>query len=436
MIFIFYYCGNFNLNSKENKVERKVWKSLTKLIDYINSEEFKGYDPYDALNSKILANLSFNNRILKLVYTQTLKRLPINLRPLLGIRKGYNPKGLGLFLSSYLKLYSVYRTNNYLQTIENIISLLEKARCTGYSGHCWGFNFDWQSETFLIKKGTPTIVNTTFIAHALLDAYEIFGEDHFFEMARSSCNFILHDLYIFKCDGTICFSYNPLDRSKIHNANVLGAGLLARVYSINKEDKLLDFAGKAVSYTINRQNENGSWYYGESRQEKGYWQKGENGTEYQKDVRYRGNVSYIDSYHTGFVLENISDFMKFIGDYSHIETIKKGVDFYENNFFLEDGTPKYFYDRTYPIDIHSSAQAIITFSKLKDISNRNHVLEGIVHWMIDNMQDRRGQFYFRKGRVFKNKIPFIRWSQAWAFNALTTYCLHLNKNIGNDRNDC
>ncbi|UCG93705.1 MAG: delta-aminolevulinic acid dehydratase, partial [Candidatus Aerophobus sp.] len=213
---------------------------------HVEAEQFKGYDPYDALNSKILRVLSFSNRWLRIAFTQGLKKFPLNLRPLLLIEKGYNPKGLGLFLTGYLKLYSLYRTKEYLQKINYIISLLEEFKCNGYSGHCWGYNFDWQSEIRLTPKGTPTIVNTSFIAHAFLDAYELFSEERFLGIARSACEFILHDLHITRSGDSVCFSYSPIGRSRIHNANILGAGLLARVYSITREEKLLEYAQKAV----------------------------------------------------------------------------------------------------------------------------------------------------------------------------------------------
>jgi len=387
--------------------KRKIQGSLDRLEKYLDSTGFKGYDPYDALNSKILRIFSFRNKWLRIAYTQGLKRSPINLRPLLLIEKGYNPKGLGLFLTAYLKLYSLSRAGKYLQKISYLISFLEKGKCNGYSGHCWGYNFDWQSETTLTPKGTPTIVNTTFIAHAFLDAYELFGEERFLKIARSACNFILRDLHISRRGDSLCFSYSPIDKSRIHNANILGAGLLARVCSITGEDELLEYTKKAVTYLIDTQREDGSWYYGAPGSGAGY-------------------VEYIDSYHTGFVLEGLFNCIEYAGDGVHFENLKKGVDFFANHFFLEDGTPKYFHDRVYPIDIHSASQAIVTLVKLGGVKDNSRLLEKVARWMVNHMQDERGYFYYRKGRLFYNKIPYMRWSQAWAFHALTTCHSHLH----------
>src|SRR5437868_2984242 len=71
------------------------------LDHWIEAEGFAGWDPYDALNSPLLRALTFGSRRLGQVWVQLLKRSPLNLRSLLRISKGYNPKGMGLFLASY-----------------------------------------------------------------------------------------------------------------------------------------------------------------------------------------------------------------------------------------------------------------------------------------------------------------------------------------------
>jgi hypothetical protein len=50
---------------------------------------------------------------------------------------------------------------------------IEACRSKGYSGHAGAYNFDWESRAFFQPKFMPTIVASSFIANALLDAYEI-----------------------------------------------------------------------------------------------------------------------------------------------------------------------------------------------------------------------------------------------------------------------
>jgi len=101
------------------------------------------------------------------------------------------------------------------------------------------------------------------------------------------------------------------------------------------------------------------------------------------------------------------------------DALEEGFRYYKENFFLEDGIPKYYHNKIYPIDIHSVAQSIVTFVKLRDLSRGNisQALK-VVQWGIENMQDKRGFFYFQKDKYYTNKILYVRWSQAWMAYAL------------------
>jgi len=370
--------------------------NLDKLRSYVERENYKGYDPYDALNSPILKAFSFNQKYPRIAFIQLLKRSPINFRPLLGIKKDYNPKGLGLFLWGYAKLYKIEKKKEYLKTIENLLRLIENLKSKGYSGNCWGYNFDWQSRAFYVPKYTPTIVNSSFIGHALIDAYLYTGNEKALKMALPIRDFILKDLNRKEENSTICFSYTPLDNAAVHNANLLGASLLIRLYKYVRDENLKDTALASLAYSMKYQRDDGSLYYAE--------------TDYQR---------WIDSFHTGFNLQSILYFLKEGFGNEYKDTFEKGVKFYADNFFLADGTPKYYHDKIYPIDIHSPAQAVVFFSRIGN--QYKNLTEKIVEWMIDNMQDGKGFFYFQKRKDYTIQIPYIRWSQAWAFHALTEF---------------
>lgn len=372
-----------------------ITKATKRLLNYIEVADHAGYDPYDALNSPLLRALSFKNKWARIAFIQFFKRFPVNLRAVFGVKKGHNPKAIALFLWGYTKLYAVEKKPEYLERIQYLISLLEKLRSNGYSGNCWGYNFDWQTRGSFLPKFTPTIVNSSFIGHALIDTYRYTGIQHALDMAVSTKDFILNDLNRHEENGTQCFSYTPLDNSKVHNANMLGASLLIRIHGVLGEERLKQEALAALAYSIKYQRGDGSWYYGQA--------------DYQ---------SWIDSFHTGFNLQALRYFLD--EGYEEYRLIfDKGVKYYAENFFLENGTPKYYHDRIYPIDIHSPAQAICFFSH-KDQEYQN-LTDKIVHWMLANMYSGDGYFYFRKGHYLTNKISYMRWSQAWAFHALTEY---------------
>lgn len=378
-------------------VGRIIEKSLASLEAYVESRLWKGYDPYDALNSPLLMACSLNRPLLRIVYTQTLKRLPINLRKLLMIEEECNPKSMGLFLASYVALYRATGAEEYINRVRTLINWLIDNSSDGYVGHCWGYNFHWQSRSFFAPARTPTVVNTCFVANASLDAYEALGDESCLEVARSSCEFITRSLNIYETiDGRMCFSYTPLDSAKVHNANLLAASLLARVYSLTGEAILLDYADRAASFCIGCQNGDGSWYYGLGSGQK-----------------------WIDSFHTGFVLESLYDYARFSERPDLLGKVSLGLDYYRDTFFTEDGLPKYYNTGTYPIDVHSAAEGIIAFTRLRSLDTSNlEQAKKIALWTIRNMQDRTGYFYYQKRRYYCNRMPYMRWSQAWMFKAL------------------
>ena len=369
------------------------------LRSFVEKRDYRGYDPYDALNSPLIRLLSFNLKYGRIAWIQLLKRLPVNVRPLLFVPPGHNPKGLGLFLWGYARLYRISPKQDRLAAIGRLLDLLDELRSRGYSGNSWGYDFDWQSRTFYLPALTPTIVNTAFIGHALLDTHRYNGNSRALDLALPIKDFLLNDLSNVAGGNRFCFSYSPLDRTAVHNANLLGASLLARLYSLTGDTSLRDAVLRSVEYTMAHQHEDGSWFYAEAAGQR-----------------------WIDSFHTGFNLQAIRYILNegLAEDYRH--AYEKGIDFYAGNFFLPDGTPKYYHDRLHPIDIHAPAQAIAFFSGTGDADNG--LTDRVLAWLVNNMRDpKQGYFYFRKGRIMTNRIPYMRWSQAWVFHALTEYML-------------
>jgi hypothetical protein len=381
---------------------KKILTSFDLLKDYCEREEFKGYDPYDGLNSKLFNKIPVvsKNRIARLVWIQAFKQSPVNLRYITGVNKGYNPKALGLFLSGYCNLYLKNPEQQYLDKILFFSKKLHELQNTQWAGACWGYNFDWQARAFFQPKNTPTVVASTFIASALLDAYEITKDDQLLKTARGTCDFILKDLNrTYDDKNNFAFSYSPLDKSVVYNASLLGSRLLSRVYSITNENELVEAAKKSVNYCCDHQREDGSWCYG--------------------TLPFH---QWVDNFHTGYNLECISDYIKFSGDNDvYINNLDKGFKYYVNTFFTDEGIPKYYNNSVYPIDIHAPAQMVITLAKLGMFRNYKELMDKVLNWTIKNMQSEKGFFYYQVNKYFSSKIPYMRWAQAWMFYALSTY---------------
>jgi rhamnogalacturonyl hydrolase YesR len=379
-----------------------IQPAIERLDQWISKNGWVGYDPFDGLTAPLAHYLTLEVPLLKIALEQTVRRLPFNLRPLLGITKKHSTKAMGYFANGYLRLYQVTGQQNYLDKALECLSDLRENYSRGYSGYAWGNAFDHQSRGGFQPKGLPTIVWTAFIGYSFVDTYEVLSDSVYLDVARSSCEFILRDLSKTRVtDQSLCISYAPGGQMDIHNSNMLGAALLARVYKHTREPELLEIAQKAVRYTMDHQLANGSWYYGEG-------------------LRFH----WVDGYHTGFVLDALYWYMQATGDDQYETQLVHGMDYYREH--LADGViPKHYSNARYPVDIQAVAQIIQTFAFIpKEFHGDVSWADEIACWAIEHMQDPSGYFYFRKGRLFTNKVPFLHWGQSTMLAALALLLQH------------
>lgn len=377
-----------------------ILESLLKLISYIEKESYVGYDPYDILNSKL--NFSIVGKWGSIVATQIHKRNPINIRKLIRIKKTYNPKGMGLILHAYSLMYKINSLPSIKEKMDFIFNWLCDNYSKGYSGHCWGLNFPYHSRHNSLPSHMPSVVVTAFVGSGIFEYYLVTKNPKAKEILRSSCDFLLNDLHITKDKNNICFSYTPIKKDICFNATVLASELLAKNYHLTREDKLKEFAKKSVDFTIIQQHSDGKWNYSID----------ENGKE-KKQI----------DFHQGFILNSIFDYVQYTDDSSEIyrNALVKGCNYYYHDQFFENGQSIWRVPKKWPTNIHNQSQGIITFCKLAKLSsNYLPFAERIALWTIKNMQDTKGYFYYQKGHFFTNKIPYMRWSQAWMMLALIT----------------
>ncbi len=391
------------------------------LWQWCRAQGFAGYDPYDALNSRWFQSTPFKrSRWARLAWTQFHKRSPINFRPLVRIPRERNAKGIALFALAALAEYRRTQTKEAEMEARELLEDLMRMRLKGFKGAAWGYNFDWQSRSFFAPRGTPTIVPTAFAARALCEAAEAFGHDEYLPFARTICDFILNDLNRSdESSDEVCFSYSPLDQTRVFNASLLAGETLATVGRMSGEGSLSDWAIRAVRYVIRRQRADGSWAYG--------------GNDYQ---------AWADNFHTAFILcslARISDSMESepgadrgpqagsplgVADASGLideldNALRRGYQFWKETFFLDNGWPKYYPNRLYPADVHSAASAIVALVDLRGrIPGTMILAEKIAEWAISSLCDPRGLFYYQRRRFYSVRIPYMRWSEAWMAYAL------------------
>jgi hypothetical protein len=381
---------------------------LANLLAWCRARDFDGYDPFDGLNSRVFqATPLTNSRTARLFWTQFFKRSPVDFRQLAQVPPAKNAKGIALFSLAALSNYRRLQTSKAEQEARMLLDELVSMRLKGFSGAAWGYNFDWQGRAFFAPQGTPTIVPTASAVRALLEAAEVFDRSEYLQVARSACDFILNDLN--RSEETraeVCFSYSPLDRTRVFNASLLAGEVLATVGHATGETTLIDWAMRTASYVASRQRPDGSWPYG--------------GDDYQ---------SWADNFHTAFILTSLSRIIEASdtepgsvsrGSVDQLDdSLRRGYDFWRERFFLSNGWPKYFPDRLYPADAHSVAAAIVALLELHHRAPTALVLaDQFLKWALDNLLSPEGYFYYQRRRFYTVRIPYMRWSEAWMAYAL------------------
>ena len=378
----------------------EVGRSLSALRSYVESADYEGWDPYDGLKSRLFRALPGlrGSTWARLAWIQLFKRSSVNFRRLLLVEPGHNPKALALFVSGYCNLYRATGEPKALELARSLAGRLIERRSRGYAGACWGYDFDWQGRSSLLPAYAPSIVVTSFAGSALFDVYDITEDAQYLEAGKSIAGFVLGDLNQVKDGrGGLAFSYTPYDRSVVYNATLLGSRILSRIWSYTKDAELLEMAQASVEYCCRCQREDGSWAYSSDRH--GDW---------------------VDSFHTGYNLQCIGEYQRLSGDCSRMRNLECGLSYYVRTFFTPEGIPKYYNNRIYPVDIHAPAQLAVTLCRLGRLREHGDVVERVVRWTLDNMQDARGYFFYQIRPHSVNRIPYMRWAQAWMFLALSS----------------
>ena len=397
---------------RQNEIEA-AYKDLWA---WCRARGFAGYDPFDALNSRLFqATPLRHSRPARLAWTQFHKRSPINFRSLVRIPRERNAKGIALCALAALAHYRQTQTKEAEVEARELLDDLMWMRLKGFSGAAWGYNFDWQSRAFFAPRGTPTIVPTAFAARALCEASDVLGPQEYLPFARTICDFILNDLNkVEEASDEVCFSYSPLDQTRVLNASLLAGEVLATIGKQMGEASLCEWATRAARYVVRRQRADGSWAYG--------------GDDYQ---------SWSDNFHTAYILLSLSRIIDALrsdtgavrgpqassplagvdatGSLDELDhSLRRGYEFWTERFFLDNGWPKYYPDRLYPAEAHSAASAIVTLVELRGrISGTMIRAENVAQWAVENLRDQRGFFHHQRRRFHTVRIPYMRWSEGW-----------------------
>jgi hypothetical protein len=361
----------------------QVLDTLTALDSWGHERGWSGTDQYDALNATRVPEFIVGRPFGRRLVIQAVKRSPLDLRPLLGIEPGVNAVSLAWAARAYA-------INGFLPDAEAerrltvALERLEHLRLA-YEEPCWGYHFDFQSRVFFYPRSSPNSIATVFAGMAFLDAYERRGDPGLLDVAHGAARFFVRHVPQTPDSPGAFFGYLPGDRSPIHNSSLLIAALLARVSALTDDERMRAAARDAVRWSTARQRPDGSWPYGE-----------------------RPNLQWVDNFHTGYVLEALDTCAR-AGIEEAAGPLAKGLDYYRARLFLPDGTPKYFENKTHPIDMWCVAQAIQTFSIASGLDRGflDQALD-VFAFALREMRSRDGGFIFQRTRLWRNRARHVR----------------------------
>jgi uncharacterized protein YyaL (SSP411 family) len=369
---------------------------LVATLDYSREREYRGWDLYDGESSRILRALPIDNKWVNLVFQQSVRRSPVNIRPLLLVERRRNFMGIALFAVANLRMYEMTGQERFREDARELVDWLVENRSEGYRGFCGGHKHPLQRLSKRTLPNDPGIVGTTYAVKALLAAGEHIGPAYR-NVALTAADFVFEDLdYSPHPDGAR-IKYKPVDSGDHYtlNANALGARLLTNLYDVAGEPRFLEGARNILDYVAAQQTDEGGWMY--------------------RDPPESSHLS-LDNFHNGFVIESLLRYQEIAGEERYAETLAEAVRFYRG-LFAADGAPRYDESNEYPRDVHSSAQGAVVFTMLGDGESARRAIE----WAVMNLSNQKGAFYHEQRRYYTKRTTLMRWCQAWMAHGISRY---------------
>lgn len=395
-------------------------RSAERLDEWVTENGWAGFDPHDIKGTRLFLYLlrpdpGWVVRLVRkpLLYLELF--FPQTARRLFRVEPTVNAKGMALFARAYIQLFQGTGDSAYRNKAIYCLDWLLGHTSTGYDEACWGYPFDWQSGV-VTPAGTPASVVTSAVGDALWAAWKALGERRYLDACQGICRFSLKYLKQDRMtDGTICFSYTPIDDFHVHNANLLVAEFLVRIGKETGFPEWQEIGIRAAAYALKEQNEDGSIYY---------WGR----------VQNHFNPGTIDHYHSGFEIRCLYSIWKLTGRTEYRRATERYYAFYLRNLIARRGdsaAPKMTPGSFYPVNIHSCAEALLLNATLAGEFPEAEALVGpLLRWIVANMQQRNGSFLYMISRILlwekRSRIPYMRWGQAWMMLALSQ-CLLLEE---------
>ena len=301
-------------------------------------------------------------------------------------------------------LYEATANSSHLEKAVHFLSELRASHCRDFKEFCWGYPFDWVTRNGTIKEQTPLITTTPYVYEAFLQVYELDSQDEWKRILASTARHASVDIKDFRTSETASScSYTPFDGGGVINAAAYRAFLLTSASRVFSNDDYWRIAERNLNFVLESQNQDGSWYYAVD-----------------------GVRDFIDHYHTCFVMKALAKIHALTGHQACLEALSRGVKYYLENLFDQDGLPKPFSKAprltVYKRELYDCAECINLCLLLRDRFPRlQTTLETIVEHVLEVWVKRDGSFRSRKLHLGWDNVPMHRWGQSQMFRSLAFY---------------
>ncbi len=321
------------------------------------------------------------------------------------------------FAMGFALLSKLTDEKSYYGKAVHFLDVLKETRCAGYSNYCWGYPFNWETVRGTIREGTPLITTVPYVYEAFKEVWTIDQSEQWREIMRSTAEHAFLDYQDFPTSATASTcSYTPDPKQSVGvvNANAYRAFLLTSAAYDFSEEKYWKVAERNLNFVIESQNDDGSWYYARD-----------------------GKRTFIDHFHTCFVLKALIKIEGLTGHSGCSEAIKRGIEYYVNNLFDESGIPKPFSSRprltVYRQELYDYAECINVATLLNGrFPKLDELLSSVLNDLLTTWQNSDGSFHSRRLLLGWDNVPMHRWAQAQLFRSL---CFLLSR-ADESRSDC
>jgi hypothetical protein len=301
-------------------------------------------------------------------------------------------------------LYEATGDFSQLENAVHFLTELKKSRCGQFKEYCWGYPFDWVWRGGTIKRQTPLITTTPYVYEAFLQVFELHPRDEWKLILESIARHARFDIKDFKTsEAASSCSYTPFGEGGVINAAAYRAFLLTDASRLFSNEDYWRIAECNLNFVLENQNQDGSWYYAVD-----------------------GVRDFVDHFHTCFVMKALAKIHTLTGNEACLEALAKGVAYYLNNLFDEDGLPKPFSKAprltVYKRELYDCAECINLCLLLRDrFPQLDKTLETVVEGILKDWIKPDGSFRSRQLYLGWDNVPMHRWGQAQMFRALAFY---------------